>query len=93
MVTPMDYGCYRARAQVALCAPGANYLPEYWWSRYPAKVPPTWNVVKLFDPPSWTLIFTSIIFVTIFFFIAARVGTSYFGIRTVHEEIVLTPFR
>ena len=93
MVTPMDYGCTRARAQVALCAPGANYLPEYWWSRYPAKVPPTWNLLKLFDPQSWLLIFLSILFVSIVFFISAKIGTYYFGIRTFTEEIVLSPFR
>ena len=93
MVTPSDYGCYPGRAEVAICAPGFYYFPDYWWSKYPAKVAPTWNLLKLFDQTSWLLIFISIILVTIFFFIAARIGTSYFGIRTVHEEIVLTPFR
>ena len=93
MVTPTDYSCTSGRAQVVLCAPGANYLPEYWWSRYPAKVPPTWNLLKLFDPQSWILIFLSILSVSIFFFVSARIGTRHFGIQTFNEEIILSPFR
>ena len=83
-VTPSDYSCYES---------GSAYLPVYWFSKYPAKSAPTWNLLKVFDPPSWTLIFTSIICVTIFFFIVARIGTFHFGIQTVYEEIVLSPFR
>ena len=92
-MTPGDYACMYARGKVATCAPGFGYLPEYWWSRYPAKVPPTWNVVKLFDPISWLLIFLSILFVSIFLIFSARIGTSYFGIKTFNLEIVLSPFR
>ena len=44
------FGCYYSRGKVAVCAPGFNYLPDYWFSKYPAKVAPTWNLVKLFDP-------------------------------------------
>ena len=93
IVTPGNYGCFHGRSTIAICGPGYNYLPVYWFSRYPSKVSPQWNLVKIFDPPSWILIFTSIMFVTIFFFIAARIGSSYFGIKTVTQEIVLSPFR
>ena len=93
MITPYDYGCYESRGKVAACAPGAIYFPQYWFSRYPDKVAPTWNLLYLFDPISWLLIFLSLIFVKIFFLIAARIGTSYFGIRTYNEEIILSPFR
>ena len=74
-------------------SPGSSYLPVYYFSRYPDKVAPTWNLLKLFDTPSWILIFTSLISVTIFFFIAAKIGTTYFGIRPIMEEIILSPFR
>ena len=93
IATDGTFGCFYSRSRVAICAPGFTYFPDYWFSRYPAKVAPTWNLVKLFDLPSWILIFTSIISVTIFFFIAARIGTSQFGIRTFMEEIILSPFR
>ena len=82
-----------SRGKVASCAPGFGYISTYWWSRHPAKVPPTWNVVKLFDPISWLLIFLSILIVSIFLIFSARVGTSYFEIKTTHLEIVLSPFR
>ena len=93
IITHGNYYCYYSRGKVAAYAPGLGYLPDYWFSRYPAKVAPTWNLVKLFDPPSWLLIVLSIISVTLFFFIAARIGTSHFGIRTFMEEIILSPFR
>ena len=87
------YGCHQSRGQVAVCAPGFNYLPEYWFSKYPSEVDPTWNIVKVFDPVSWLLIFLSILFVSIFLFFTARIGTRHFGIRTFAEEIILSPFR
>ena len=90
--TPGNYGCYYERSTVAICAPGLTYLPHYWFSRYPAKIPATWNLVLLFDPPGWTLLFLSIIGVTLVFFLSARLGT-HFGIRTLNEEIIFSPFR
>ena len=89
----LDFGCYQSRGKVAVCAPGISYIPQYWFSRYPAKVAPTWNILKVFDPISWILIFLSILVVKIFFFISAKIGTSCFGIQTVNEEIILSPFR
>ena len=49
--------------------------------------------MKVFDQVSWLLIFLSILFVSIIFFITARIGTRNFGIRTFAEEIILSPFR
>ena len=93
MVTPGDYNCNHERTTVALCASGLTYLPQYWFSKYPSEVSPTWNIVKVFDPMSWILIFLSILLVSIIFFVSARIGTSYFGIRTLNEEIIFSPFR
>ena len=93
IVSPSDYLCFEARGKIASCAPSSTYAPEYWFSRYPAKVAPIWNLLKLFDRTSWILILLSIISVTIFFFISAKVGTSCFGIRTFRAEIILSPFR
>ena len=87
------YSCYPARGKVAACAQGAVYLPEYYFSKYPAEADPTWNIVRVFDPVSWILLFLSIFSVSIIFFVSARIGTRYFGIRTFTEEIILSPFR
>ena len=93
IVTPANYACYHGRGTVATCAPGSTYLPENWYSRFPAKAAPTWNLLKLFDRTSWMLIFLSILSVTSFFYIAAWLGSRYFGTKTVAEEIILSPFR
>ena len=93
IVTPANYACYHGRGTVATCAPGSTYLPENWYSKFPAKTAPTWNLLKLFDTRSWMLIFLSIFSVTIFFHIAAKIGTKFFGVKTVAEDIILSPFR
>ena len=86
------YGCYHSRGKVAVCAPGVLYLPDYWFSRYPARIPATWNLLKLFDPPGWIGLFLSIVGVTIVFFFSARLGR-HFGIPIFNEEIIFSPFR
>ena len=48
--------------------------------------------MKLFDPPSWIGLFSSIIGVTFVFFLSARLGR-HFGIQTFNEEIIFSPFR
>ena len=93
IISDSALGCVYSRGKVAVCAPGFKYMPDYWFSKYPGKVLPTWNLLQLFDRTSWILIFVSIVLVTIFFFIAARIGTTHFGIRTFMEEIILSPFR
>ena len=92
-MTPGDYGCYHGRGTVATCAPGTTYSPLYWFSKYPDKRSPAWNLVKLVDPLSWVCTFLSIASVSLFFFVSARIGASYFGLQTFSEEIILSPFR
>ena len=93
IVTPGDYTCYHGRGTVATCAPGSMYLPYYWWSKYPEERSPAWNLVKLVDPISWVLTFLSIVSVSLFFFVSARIGASYFGLQTFRKELILSPFR
>ena len=93
IVTPDDYGCYHGRGTVAVCAPGSMYNPRYWWSKYPEKRSPAWNLVNLFTPTLWMFTFISIISVSMFFLVSARIGALYFGLLTFREEIILSPFR
>ena len=92
-VTPCDYTCYHGVTTIGTCAAGSTYTPRHWFSKYPSKASPTWNLLKLFSPKSWLLIFISIVSVSIFLFITAKIGSSYFGLKTFTGEIVLSPFR
>ena len=65
----------------------------HWFSKYPSEVSPTWNLLKLFSLQAWILIFVSIVSVSIFLFISAKIGNSSFGLKTFTGEIVLSPFR
>ena len=93
IASPSNFACYHSRGTVAVCAPGSYYMPPYWWSKYPEERSPVWNLVKIFTPMSWMFTFLSIIFVSIFFLLSAKVGVSYFGLQTFNEEIILSPFR
>ena len=93
MVVPGNYACFQERGTVAVCAPGSIYIPSYWWSKYPGQRSPVWNLVNLFTPTLWMFTFLSILSVSIFFLVSARIGASYFGVQTFREEIILTPFR
>ena len=61
--------------------------------QFPPKTSPIWNLLNIFTPLTWMLMFLAIGIVTMFFFATARIGVSYFGIRTYTEEIILSPFR
>ena len=93
IVTPSNYGCYHGRGTVATCASGSQYSPNYLFSKFPEKVSRMWNLVKLFDPMSWILIFLSILSVSLFFFVSAGIGALHFGLQTFREEIILSPLR
>ena len=93
IVAPDNYACFHGRGTVAVCAPGSQYLPYYWFSKYPEKRSPAWNLVNLFTPMSWMFTFLSILSVSMFFLVSARIGASYFGLQTFREEIILSPFR
>ena len=93
IVAPGNYACYHGRGTVATCAPGTLYAPQSWFSKYPEKRSPMWNLVMLVDPISWLLTFLSILSVSMFFVVSARIGGRYFGVQTFREEIIISPFR
>ena len=37
-----------ARSKVVAFAPGTTYQPQYWLTRYPLELSPTWNLLRLF---------------------------------------------
>ena len=88
-----NFACYQGRGTVAVCAPGVYYMPPYWWSKYPEERSPVWNLVYIFTPMSWMFTFLSIIFVSLFLLLSAKLGVSYFGLQTFSAEIILSPFR
>ena len=93
IVAPGNYACYHGRGTVATCAPGTLYAPQSWFSKYPEKISPIWNLVTIFTPMSWTFTFLSILSVSMFFLVSARIRAQYFGVQTFREEIILSPFR
>ena len=50
-----DYAIYTGSAggkypmsKVAAFSPGTDFRPQYWLSSFPQKLPPTWNLLRLF---------------------------------------------
>ena len=93
IILPTTYTCYHGRSTVAICGPPLQYIPEYWFSRYPAQKSPIWNLLIILDRISWFWTFLSIFSVTIFFLLSAKICSTYFRIQTFSEEIILSPFR
>ena len=91
MTANMDYNCYQGRGEVAICAPGVSYFPMYWFSRYPARVAPIWNIVKVFDPISWILIFLSILFLSIFFLFRPELELGILGFELLLRKLFSLP--
>ena len=90
---PLLFDCNHKRSTVANCAHAATYIPMYWFSKHPAMKSPIWNLITILDGFSWFLTFLSILSVSIFFLLSAKICSSYFGIQIFSEEIILYPFR
>ena len=70
-----------------------KYGPMYWISRAPREVFPFTNLFRIFDNISWLLIPFSMLCVSLFLIVAAKIGT-YYGVGT--DDLVnvgLTPYR
>ena len=93
IVLPTSNSCFYDRTTEAICAPATGYIPVYFFSKYPAEKSPIWNLLIIIDEFSWLLTFLSILFVSIFFLLSAKICSLYFGVETFSEEIILSPFR
>ena len=64
-----------------------------WVSKPPEKLPPATNIIRIFDPTSWLLIFISMLATSLMLLIASRAGLSY-GVGTSDiTSVLLTPFQ
>jgi hypothetical protein len=64
----------------------------HWISRAPRPFYSITALLRIYDHHCWIFIIISIVSVSVFLLIAARVG-SYYGVTVTYEEIVLIPFR
>ena len=87
------YGFTAQRCSVTVCI-AIQQTQSNFYSKYPEREAPIWNLVNLFPPLIWGLVFASIILVLLMFkvssFIYSKMG---FGENIVSEEMVLIPFR
>ena len=61
-----------------------NEKTRNWWKR--------WNLLGIFDKPSWVAIFVTMVTIYVFLWFAAKVGASY-GLEYFYEELPLFPVR
>ena len=86
------FGCTHSRSTVVTCSVPTSHSYDRWYSKGPAQLPPTTNLIRIFTFDVWLLIFLSISFFSIFLLLAAKIGT-YYGINTQSYEDFLVPFR
>ena len=82
-----------ARCGVAACL-DMHYSPNFFLSKYPEKVTPIWNLIRLLPPEVWGFTLLSISSISIYFLtsskVYARIGLKK---KLKSEEIVLVPTR
>ena len=80
------------RSTIGLCMEGM-IQPLFFWSKYPEKVAPIWNLINLFPGDAWLFTFSSLALVTLFFTLSAKLyGKLGLKKRLQSLEIVLVPF-
>ena len=85
------YACSSLRS-AAFCSVFIGVQIDEWISKAPGKVSPTTNLLNIFTPLVWSLIFLSIVLFCSFLWLSAKVGKSY-GIITESYYDFLVPFR
>ena len=83
--------CIYGRSVQALCLP-VGYNPFNWFTRFPHKESPILNLVKIFTPFVWLLVFISLILVVVFLKISCKIGQVH-GLKSKPVEILLFPAR
>ena len=88
-----DFAFGLSRCTTGLCLEN-GYGPMNFFTKYPPKSPPMWNLINLFPPLIWGYTFLSIFFILLFFIISTKLY-SKIGLREniITEEILLVPFR
>ena len=81
------------RCSVATCLE-MMYQTKYFFSKFPSRVAPMWNLSKLLSPIQWSFTFASIFLVLSFFVFSAKVY-SFIGFKKdiKNIEVILMPVR
>ena len=91
-VSPSIYGdSLSQRMAVANCQ-HYTFQPMYFWSRYPIPTTKFWNLLELFDPPSYFLTWFTLTLVVIVMKILTKYGARL-GLAFAQTEILCVPFQ
>ena len=69
--------------------------PYLWISRAPRPLSKATNLLRIYNPDCWALIFSCIVIVSVFLVVAAKLG-SWYNVDTrlfAPDDVVLVPFR
>ena len=81
------------RCSVTACI-SMDYSPYYFFSKYPERKDPIWNLVNLLSPLIWGLVVISIILVILMFKMSSFIYTKLGHRKSIMtEEMVLIPIR
>ena len=88
-----NFGFSIERCMVTVCM--ENDINQfYFFSKYPERIAPTWNLIQLFPPSIWGLVFVSILMIVLFFHVSSWIYYQM-GLEKdlFKEELVLVPVR
>ena len=86
------FACSHARSTMVDCSQALDYGHLHWITRAPREILPLWNLLGIFDKPSWVAIFITMVTMSVFLWFAAKVGASY-GLEYHYGKVPLFPVR
>ena len=87
------FACNYERIKVVECSHSLNYGSYHWVTKAPNKIIPILNLLGIYNPDCWILIIISIVSVSAFLLIAAKVATHYVDGPSDFEYLAIIPFR
>ena len=85
------FGFSHIRSTVIEFSAITNYAPRHWVTAYPLSVIPWDNLLYIFTPLVWSLVFISTVLLAAFLVLSARYGTD--PVSTEDYEDFIIPFR
>ena len=86
------WGCSHNFIKFVHCPHPVLYAPDHFWTRYPLPATRMWNLMSIFDIPSYICFFTSLTLTVVFMKFYTYLG-SKMGLETMTEEFILIPIR
>ena len=86
------FACTHARSTMVDCSHALKHSFLHWFTRPPRPLPPATNILRIYSAACWFMIFITIVCVSVFLVLAAKMG-SYYDVTNENYQHFLIPYR